>query len=265
MPSKSHGEPVNSGPSIINSLLEFRAGLEACALPYALPLLMRAGRGDGKPVLLIPGFTSSDNATYFVRRYLQRLGYDVYGWQLGTNNGLSAENFEALERRLAAIYQDTGRRVSLVGWSLGGFYARALANKHSPMVAKLITVGTTFSMPTPRGVNRVINRLYGHLNPYQQMDEFFIGSDLWEYTPAVPSTSIYSKGDGVNNWQYCLDSEGGLSENVRVWGSYSGMTVNPLVYHVLADRLAQDPARWRAYRLPGVLHRVKSGTAFADE
>lgn len=255
MPQHSSRTPSNNGPSIINSLLEFRAGMEACALPCAYPFLKRAKRGDGRAVLLIPGFTASDNATWFVRKYLQDLGYQVYGWGLGVNNGLSADKFDALEQRLADIYQQRGEPVSLIGWSLGGFYARALANKHNTLVRQLVTIGTTFSMPTPKAVNRVINRLYGHLNPYQQMDEFFIGSDLWECTPAVPSTSIFSKGDGVNNWEYCLDDPGVRAENVQVWGSYSGMTVNPLVFHVLADRLAQGVIGWQPYRRPRFLQR----------
>jgi pimeloyl-ACP methyl ester carboxylesterase len=226
-----------------------------------LPLLLRAKRGEGQPVLLIPGFTSSDNATWFVRKYLGRLGYDVYGWGQGANDGLSTENFEALRRRLTDIHQRTGRKVSLVGWSLGGFYVRALANKHSIQVRNIITVGTTFSMPTPKAVNRVINRLYGHLNPYQQMDAFFIGSDLWECAPPLPSTSIYSKGDGVNNWRHCLDKTGKLSENVQVCGSHSGLTVNPLVYYVLADRLAQDAERWQPFAAPKIVQHLSAGLA----
>jgi pimeloyl-ACP methyl ester carboxylesterase len=253
----------NSGPSLINSVLEFRAGLEACALPYAYPLLLRAKRGRGRPVLLIPGFTSSDNATYFVRDYLRRLGYDVYGWGLGASNGLSADTFKKLEQRLADISSQTGQKVSLVGWSLGGFYVRALANKSPGLVRNIVTVGTTFSMPTPKAVNRVINRLYGHLNPYQQMDEFFQGSDLWEPTPVVPSTSIYTRGDGVNNWQYCLDKVGALSENVRICGSHSGMAINPLVYHVVADRLSQDVECWQMYKPPKILQGLTGATPVA--
>lgn len=240
----------NGGPSLVNSLLEFRAGFEACALPGCYPALLLARRNPGQPVLVIPGFTASDNSTFFARQYLRKLGYDVYGWGQGTNNGLTAINFEGLEHRLLEIYQSTGKPVSLVGWSLGGFFARALANRHGAKVRSVITVATPFAMPTPRAVNRVINRLYGYLNPYQQMDEFFVSSDMWEPTPEQPATSIYSQGDGVNSWKYCLDGDGPRAENVRVFGSHCGLVVNPLVFFILADRLGQDPATWQQYAGP---------------
>jgi pimeloyl-ACP methyl ester carboxylesterase len=240
----------NGGPSLVNSLLEFRAGFEACALPSFYPALLMARRNQDQPVLVIPGFTASDHSTFFVRQYLRKLGYDAYGWSQGSNNGLTATSFDALEDRLADIYQRTGRPVSLVGWSLGGFFVRALANRHAEKVRSIITVATPFAMPTPRAVNRVINRLYGYLNPHQQMDEFFVSSDMWEPTPALPSTSVYSQGDGVNSWNYCLDKEGPLSENVRVYGSHCGLAVNPMVFYVLADRLGQSVDSWQPFTGP---------------
>ena len=241
------------GPPLINSVLELRAGVEACTLPGVYPFLLLAERGAGQPVLVIPGFTSSDHATFFLRNYLKQLNYDVYGWGQGANQGLVSTVFEALEERLLTIYKDTGQPVSLLGWSLGGFYVRALANKYPDKVRCIMTISTTFALPTPRAVNRVITRLYGYLNPDQQTDEFFISSDMWEATPPMPSTSIYSEGDGVNNWRYCLDQENSLSENVRVYGSHCGLAVNPLVYYLLADRLAQDPARWNPYNRSSAL------------
>ena len=236
-----------SGPSLVNSVLELRAGVEACLLPGSYPLLLLAERGEQRPVMLIPGFTSSDHSTYFIRQYLRRQGYDVYGWEQGANVGLIAAVFASLEQRLDDIYQRTGRPVSLVGWSLGGFYVRALANKHPDKVRSIVTIATTFSLPTPRAVNRVITRLYGYLNPSQQSDEFFISSDMWEATPPLPATSIYSEGDGVNNWRYCLDKESPRAENIRVYGSHCGLTVNPMVYYLVANRLAQDPADWQPF------------------
>lgn len=251
----------SNGPSLVNSVLEFRAGLEACSLPGAYPLLMMAARGDGQPVLLVPGFTSSDNATFFVRRYLRKLGYDVHGWGQGPNIGLSASVLEALEERLLRIARESGRPVSLVGWSLGGFYVRALANRHPDKVRSIITIATAFALPTPRAINRVITRLYGYLNPMQQSDELFVGSDVWESNPPMPSTSVYSEGDGVNNWRYCLDEEGPRSENVRVFGSHCGLTLNPMVYYVLADRLAQDPLAWAPYCLETSLAGIRGRLA----
>ncbi len=234
-------------PSLWSSVLELRATLEACALPYAYPFLLRGPEGEGRPVLLIPGFTNSDNATFFARDYLRRLGYEVHCWGQGANNGLRQDTFAALQTRVKEIHRSSGEQVSLVGWNLGGFYVRALANSQPQTVRSIVTVGTSFCMHTPRAVNRAITRLYSYLNPYQQTDEFFFNSELWETTPTVPSTSIYSKGDGLNDWQYCLDEPGPCTENVRVFGSHSGFAVNAMVFHVLANRLAQQPRDWQAY------------------
>lgn len=256
-------EMRRSGPPLVSSVLEIRAGIEACALLYAYPFLLRAPRGEGRPVLLIPGFTNSDNSTFFVRDYLRRLGYDVHCWGMGANYGLREETFEKLRQRLRDIHQSTGQKVSLVGWSLGGFYVRALANSHAQMVRSIVTVGTTFCMPTPRAVNRVITRLYSYLNPYQQMDAFFLSSDLWETTPALPSTSIYTKGDGINDWHYCLEKPGPRTENVRVFGSHSGLAVNAMVFYLLANRLAQHPESWQPYAGSGFLHRLRDSFAVA--
>lgn len=234
-------------PSIKNILLECRVGIEGWGLLAAWPLLLRATPGEGRPVLVVPGFTTSDNATYVLRHYLEKLGYKAYGWGLGTNDGMSQENFMHLQARLDEIHRETGEKVAIVGWNLGGFYARALANTQLSKVSTVITLGTPFAMPSIKGINRVINRLYGHLNPYQEGEGVFDTMDWWERTPSVPSTSIYSKSDGVTDWKMCLEDEAPLSENVRVRGSHCGMVINPMVFHVIADRLGQAEGNWRPF------------------
>jgi pimeloyl-ACP methyl ester carboxylesterase len=182
---------------------------------------------------------------------------------MGTNNGLKHDTFKALQERVREIHRSSGEKVSLVGWNLGGFYVRALANSEQQAVRSIVTIGTAFCMPTPRAVNRAITRLYSYLNPYQGSDEFFLGSELWETTPAVPSTSIYSKGDGINDWHYCLDKPGANTENVRVFGSHSGLTINAMVFHVLANRLAQQPQSWRPYPQSVLMQGAHVGIAAA--
>jgi pimeloyl-ACP methyl ester carboxylesterase len=108
-------------------LAEMRGMFEFNASLLLSPLLMRAPRGDGHPVLVLPGFLGSDLSTAPLRRYLRELGYDAHGWQLGRNTGGLARMRAALSDRLAAIHAATGRKVSMVGWSLGGVYARDLA------------------------------------------------------------------------------------------------------------------------------------------
>lgn len=234
-------------PSIANILLECRVGLEGCGLLAAWPLLLRAAPGEGQPVLVVPGFTTGDNASFLLRNYLERIGYRAYGWELGTNEGMSQETYHRLEARLAEIHAETGQKVALIGWNLGGFYARALANTHIKQVSSVITLGTPFAMPSLRGINPVISRLYGHLNPFQDEGDALLATDWWERTPDVPATSIYTKGDGLTDWKMCLDTETVHSENVAVFSSHCGLIINPMVFHVIADRLAQPQDNWRPY------------------
>src|SRR5690349_8104798 len=108
-------------------LLETRALLELAALLPAYPFLRRAPRGDGHPVLVLPGFMASDFSTRTLRRFLRDLGYAAHGWKLGRNVGPSPELVGRLVERLQELRARHGRRISLIGWSLGGIYARELA------------------------------------------------------------------------------------------------------------------------------------------
>src|ERR1700732_1329185 len=108
-------------------LAEMRGIVEFNARLFLSPLLMRAPRGDGHPVLTLPGFLASDLSMAPMRRYLKELGYDAYAWNKGRNVGGVVRRRDALRERLAAIHTATGRKVSVIGWSLGGVYARDLA------------------------------------------------------------------------------------------------------------------------------------------
>ncbi|MEH6548974.1 MAG: hypothetical protein V7711_11075 [Pseudomonadales bacterium] len=235
-------------PGVMQSLLEFRAGVEGIALLGSYRVLLKATPGNGDPVLVIPGFTATDNGTFFLRRYLEKIGYDCYGWELGPNQGLSELQFQQLEQRLDDIYQETGRAVSVIGWNLGGLYARALAGRHSHKVKRVISLAAPFALPSLNGVSEALSRLYSHYNSDGDIDALFNNaSEFWERSPPVPSSSIYSEGDGVINWRFCLDEPGRQTENIRVMGSHLGLLVNPLVFSVIADRLAEDVEHWRPF------------------
>src|SRR3954462_3921654 len=105
-------------------LAEARGIFELNASLLLSPLLLRAPRGDGHPVLALPGFLASDLSMAPLRRYLTELGYDAQAWRMGRNIGGVAKMRAALRDRLAEIYTTSGRKVSIVGWSLGGVYAR---------------------------------------------------------------------------------------------------------------------------------------------
>src|SRR3954466_12816909 len=111
-------------PSLFLMLAEARGLFELNSSLLLAPLLLRAPRGDGHAVLTLPGFLASDLSMAPMRRYLKELGYDSYAWNMGRNVGGVARMRAALRDRLAEIYSATGRKLSIVWWSLGGVYAR---------------------------------------------------------------------------------------------------------------------------------------------
>src|ERR1700694_6058226 len=155
-------EPQATGrlrpPGLSLLLAEVRGIFEFNASLLLSPLLMRAPRGDGHPVLTLPGFLASDLSMSPMRRYLKELGYDAYAWNIGRNVGGVVRMRDALRERLAAIHTATGRKVSIIGWSLGGVYARDLALQAPDMVRAVITLGSPFTNDI-RATNAT--RLYG--------------------------------------------------------------------------------------------------------
>ena len=238
-------------PSKLWLLLEGRAAGELATTLALRPLLKRLSRGDGHPVLLLPGFLASDLSTRPLRRFLRDLGYHAHRWELGRNLGPQGDLEERMSERLAEVHAKHRRRVSLVGWSLGGVYARALANRHTEQVRSVITLGSPFARDT-KANNSV--RLF-ELITKERLDEIDPGklADV-RSTPPVPTTSVFSRTDGVAAWQTSIETEGPLAESIEVPGSHLGLGFNPLVLYVIADRLAQPKENWRPFFRPGVVH-----------
>jgi pimeloyl-ACP methyl ester carboxylesterase len=170
------------GPSAGLFLTEPVRGLvDLAALLVAAPWLATAPRGDGHGVLVLPGLLASDTSTLALRGYLGWLGYDVRGWDLGRNRGPTEEVLAGMPRALLAHARRTGGPVSLVGWSLGGIYARELARRHAKHVRQVITLGSPFAMQDPRRQSRVNG-------PYQRLSHLHApGPSAYRrprYTPA---------------------------------------------------------------------------------
>lgn len=225
-------------------LLEGRAVLELAALLPAWPILRRAPRGDGHPVLVLPGFLGSDLSTRPLRAFLRERGYAAHGWKLGRNTGPSPEIAAAMARRLADLVDRHGRRVSLVGWSLGGVYARELARRFPTHVRQVITLASPFRDVEAANVPRALVRRRRRLP-----DESAYRTRLAEPIP-VPSTAILSRTDGVVAWRSCREEPGPLSETLEVAASHLGMGFHPVVLLLIADRLAQPEDAWRPFRPP---------------
>jgi pimeloyl-ACP methyl ester carboxylesterase len=199
-----------------------RAGFDAASLASVWPLLLRAPKGDGHPVLVLPGLGASDLSTRVLRGFLRDRGYHVHAWRLGRNLGPRPATITGLRNRVAEVAERHGRKMSLVGWSLGGIYAREIGRSAPQVVRQVITLGSPF-----------------HLH---------------DRTPLrVPATAIYTRGDGVVPWRSCLESTSATSESVEVVASHSGMGHNPGVLWVIADRLAQPEGGWRPFDAHGVI------------
>jgi pimeloyl-ACP methyl ester carboxylesterase len=224
--------------------LEGRALLEFAALLPAYPLLRRAPRGDGHPILVLPGFMTSDLSTRVLRRFLRERGYAAHGWTLGRNAGPTPETVAGLRQRLDTLHQRYGRRVSLIGWSLGGVYARELARAFPAGVRQVITLASPFR--NLEAVN-VPSFLLTRRRPHP--DEAALRERLREPLP-VPMTAIYSRTDGVVAWQSCVAEPGALSESIEVESSHLGLVCHPVVLLTIADRLAQPEGGWKPFRPP---------------
>ena len=244
--TNGQGRRAARPPSILLGALEQQRALaELVGFGVSLPLFRLMPTGDGHPVLVLPGFMADDASTMALRSVLRSRGYRVHRWGLGRNLGPRASVVDGLVGRFDAIHRQSGRPVSLVGWSLGGIYARALARSRPRAVRRVITLGSPFRMR--RGDRSNASRLFDRLNPGPGLRDPLA---LEEPPLPVPSTAIYTRTDGVARWHLCIEAERPLAENIEVRGSHCGLGHNPAVILAIADRLAQPEGTFRRFRPP---------------
>jgi pimeloyl-ACP methyl ester carboxylesterase len=241
-----------------------RALGELVWLQAARPLLASAPRGDGHPVLVMPGLAADDRSTVPLRRFLRGLGYRVHGWRLGANVP-SQETLGRLRDRLARLRAQDARPMSIVGWSLGGIYAREIARTSPEAVRAVVTLGSPFR-PVP-GYESHAAPLTRALAKSWGLD----GPGTWppgdDRPLPVPSTSVFSPTDGIVPWQACVNTASGPHETIEVVGSHCGLGHHPAVLLVVADRLAQSPGEWQPMQIPALWrpllrhHTVDTATA----
>lgn len=240
-------------PRLVYALTEpGRFLLELNALLLAHPWLKRARRGDGHPVMVLPGFMGADGSTAALRYYMRHWGYDAQGWELGRNLGLRASDPEfenRLAERLAAIVRRQGRKVSLVGWSLGGVLARELARACPEHVRQVITLGSPIG-GNPKATT--VWRLY-ELATETRLDSEELRARIArmvEPPPGVPCTAIYSESDGIVAHEVARERKTPITQSIRVSASHVGLGYSAAVMYLLADRLAQPEDGWKPFRRP---------------
>lgn len=226
-------------PSKLLLALEVRGILELQAFFAAYPLLRLAPRGEGHPVLVLPGLAASDVSTLPMRTYLKAQGYAAHGWKQGTNRGPRPGVDAGMDARLAELAGRYQRKISLIGWSLGGVYAREMARRAPELVRQVITLGSPFANE-PKASNAW--RLYEFLSG-RNVDDW-PERERMRLPPPVPSTAIYSRTDGIVAWQGCREPDGETTQNIEVEGSHCGLGHNPAVLYAIADRLAVPEGEW---------------------
>jgi pimeloyl-ACP methyl ester carboxylesterase len=243
-------------PSLRLGLTEgIRGTLRMGTLPLAMPWLSLAPRGQAHGVLVLPGLLAGDPSTHVMRRYLHHLGHLAWGWRLGRNIGPSSAILDGMVDVLGALADRTGQPVSVIGWSLGGIYARELARLHSGQIRQVITLGSPFNMVDARQSRAdPVFRRRAHLHDVSRVPS---REQVAQPIP-VPSTAVYSRRDGIVAWQSCIAPESALHQNVEVRCAHLGFGVDPATLWLLADRLAQPrrPEQRQPFRPPTLLRQL---------
>jgi pimeloyl-ACP methyl ester carboxylesterase len=220
---------------------------DLATLAFAAPFLAAAPRGDGHAVLVIPGFMADDRSTAVLRAYLDFLGYASHPWGLGRNLGprVTGRNGDKLVEALRTVHDAAGRKVSVIGWSLGGVMARHLARQAPDMVRQVVTLGSPFR-GNPKA--STVWKAYGLISG-QHVDDGDSRRQMRESAkrPSVPSTAIYSREDGIVAWRNCREPTSRETDNIEVHGSHCGLGVNASVLYAIADRLAQAEGDWNRF------------------
>jgi pimeloyl-ACP methyl ester carboxylesterase len=225
---------------------------ELTALIATAPFLNQAPRGDGHPVLVLPGFSASDRSTSLLRRFLVSKSYTATPWGLGRNLGPAMPDLAArLAKMFETVYENGNQqKVSIVGWSLGGVYARLLAHHYPDKIRNVITLGSPYR-GSPRST-RVYPLVQGMMDrPLAQQSI----SDLRHLagTPLenVPTASIFSRRDAIVPWQIATEPTSAVAENIEVFTSHLGLGFSPAVLFALADRLAKPDGEWQRFQRSG--------------
>ena len=202
--------------------------------------------GDGHPVLVLPGFMASDKSTTALRNFIEKNGYQAYAWELGRNKG-EVEILDLLFLKLEEIYEETGQKTSIVGWSLGGVLARQLAKGKPHLVRQVITLGSPFrDIAAPNNASWIYNLISGGKRVVDLDPDLL--NDLPKPAP-VPTTAIYSKEDGVVAWEVCIEEkETAIHQNIQVRGSHIGLGFNTAVLKIIADRLQLQADNWTPFK-----------------
>ena len=217
-------------------LSESRIIIEALAGFFTLPFISPDPQANHRSILVIPGFATDDWATFVLRHYLGRRGYQAAGWELGTNWGSDPNLRDKLVTRIKQLSAQGNSKITLIGWSLGGIYARELARRHTDHINAVITLGSPFSGTLT--ANNLF-QFYQRKSGGKLSQDFYNAFEKRKEPPPVPTVAIHSRSDGIVAWRCSLENETGHTKNIAVFSSHLGLVSNPLVLSTI-DRVLQE-------------------------
>lgn len=246
--------PIERPSLALFGIEPWRAAFEF-ASQQVLPDDATPAAGDGHPVIIFPGMCTDGTAVAPMRRYCKSLGYEALDWGRAFNRGPQGDIdtwLADLKAHVGELLSGFEQSATFIGWSLGGIYARELSKTMGQRVRQVITIGTPFNAGADHtNVGWIFRMLSGSAPPFTSAMSARLRS-----APSVPTTSIYSRSDGVVAWQTCRHSvESQCVQDLEVSGSHVGLGWNREVLRIVGDRLAQPPGQWLRYE-PGGVHGV---------
>jgi pimeloyl-ACP methyl ester carboxylesterase len=232
-------DPVQRPSLALLGTEPFRAAIE-----FARHKMGKQGEaefGDGHPVVIFPGLGTHGGSVAPLREYCRSLGYDAFDWGQGFNTGPQGDLdawLHTLNSQVVDLLAGHAQPATLIGWSLGGIYAREIGKLMAPHIRQVITLGTPFNATVDHtNVGWLFRLLSGGSSVIDP------GLSLRLRTPPpLRTTSIYSRSDGVVAWQTCRhDKRSRLVHDIEVDSSHIGMGRNRDVLSAVAHRLGQKP------------------------
>lgn len=222
---------MNKKPKIAHTILDLPRALKS----YYNFLEVRNEKsqiGNEQVVIVIPGFLSGDWATAPLRRFLSNQGFIVHGWGQGTNLGFSFKKIKQLVSLINKLHRIHNKPVILIGWSLGGIYAREIS-RYVPNVSKVVTLASPFANVFANYLTDVY--IYFQKDKHPSLHQL---AEMIKHPLSIPSLNIYTKRDGIVHWSSCFLNDD-KATIIEVESSHTGMGYDPEVFDIIVDFLKQ--------------------------
>ncbi len=206
-------------------------------------------RGEGEPVVTVPGFLGSDSYLSKVNSWLSRIGYTSYPSKIGRNIQCLDDTSKKLKKTIDLAHRETGEKVNLIGHSLGGLICRSMAIENPELISSVITIGSPYKRISASPIVIIFGYLVQQNIQRQknnkkclsrQCDCSVISLNKKRFPIDIPILSIFSKNDSIIDWKCCINNE---AENIEINSSHTGLTFNPEAYKKISEFLFKNKKR----------------------